>query len=343
MTARTQQAIMAADPRLRSSSWLQRLVSSNSRVFANLAVLLAIGMFLQIQTGVFFSVRNMQAISMAIAVVAILAFSQTWALMARQIDISVLGVISFSSVLGAMAARAGYSFEISILVSMAAGLVVGLVNAFLVIVLRINAFIATIGTLYMSYGVASLVTNGIPVTQVPESFSTMGNGIIAEIPVVVPIILGLFLLFLFFEKKTVFGRYIVAVGSNREAAYDNGIDVNRIVTMIYLISGVNAGFAGLLFASRISAATPALDTNILFQMIVACFLGGAGMTGGQGSVAGTFVGAILIGVIYNGLNLLGVSTWWQPIALGVVLVITVSTGSEARERIVQAVRSVFRR
>lgn len=320
--------------------WLKQIATVNPRVTANIAALIVIAMFLQYQTGVFFSVRNLQAISMAIAVVTILSYSQTLALIAGQIDVSILGVISFASVVGALTAREGYSFEMSILMSMLAGLSIGIVNAFLIVVLRITAFIATIGTLYVSYGMASLITNGIPVTQVPEGFSTMGNGFIGQIPVVVPIILGVFLLFLFVEKATVLGRYIVAVGSNREAAFDNGINVNRIVLIIYMVSGTTAGFAGLLYASRISSATPALDTNVLFQVIVACVIGGAGMTGGQGSIFGTFIGSILIGVIYNGLNLLGVATWWQPIALGLVLVITVTFGGDVRQRVAEKIRAM---
>jgi ribose/xylose/arabinose/galactoside ABC-type transport system permease subunit len=312
----------------------------NPRLLVTLGFIVLLAVILQVETGVFIDPRNLRALGMQIAVVTIIAMALTFVMVAGHIDVSVAGIVALSGVLGAMTIRAGYGLEVAIVVSIIAGVIVGLVNSSLFLVFGITSLIGTIGTLYVSIGVANLITNGIPITQLPEDFSTMANGLFLGMPIVLPIIAAFYLVFLFVEKSTVLGRHIVALGSNLEAAYDNGVRTARVTVVVFVISGAVAGFAGLLYASRIGSATPALDNDLVFRVIVACVVGGTALTGGKGTVTGTLLGSILIGVINNGLDLMGVSTYWQSIALGALLVIAVAVNGDFGRSIRRVVQSL---
>lgn len=338
MNAVTSQRSVAVS-RVSLRFWERTLI--DPRLLAILGLIAVLALVLQYETGVFFDVRNLRALGIQIAVVTIISMAITFVMVAGHMDVSVAGIVALSGVLGALTIRAGLGIGAAIAVAVVAGALVGLANSALYLVFGITSFIGTIGTLYVSIGVSNLITNGIPVTQLPESFSNMGNGFVLGIPIVVPIMAAFYLAFLFVEKSTVLGRHIVAAGSNPEAAYDNGVHTSRIAVIVFVISGAVAGFAGLLYASRIGSATPALDNDLVFRVIVACVVGGTAMTGGRGTVTGTLLGSILIGVINNGLNLLGVSTYWQSIALGLLLVVAVAVNGHIRDRIVEAVKSVL--
>ena len=205
--------------------------------------------------------------------------------------------------------------------------------------MRIPAFIATVGTLFVAQGAASLFTNGLTIVGVPQDFGVIGSGYIGgEIPFALPIILITVSILVAIQRYTVFGRHVVAVGSNLPAAYLNGVNVNWTLMRCFMISGLVAGWGGVMYASRLGNPTPVVDSLLLFQCIVAVVVGGTSMTGGQGSVLGTFVGCILIGVLNNALNLLGVSTFYQYLALGVLLVASVASGELLRPQTMQQIR-----
>jgi ribose/xylose/arabinose/galactoside ABC-type transport system permease subunit len=210
---------------------------------------------------------------------------------------------------------------------------VGLVNAYLVLVIRLPSLIATIGTLYVAQGVANIVTNGLPVPGVPASFAELGTGHIGGVPVAVPNMVIVVGLFLFIQRFTRLGRHIIALGSNRQAAFLNGVNTSRTLTYAFIASGLAAGWGGVMYGSRVGVPIPTLDNNLLFYVIVAIVIGGANLTGGEGSVVGTLIGAILIGVINNGLDLMGIAVYWQFIALGVVLVLSVASDGYFRRDI----------
>lgn len=293
------------------------------RTIVNLAALLAIAVFIQAKTGVFFSTRNLENLAVQIAVTVVLACAMTLVMVAGGIDVSVVGIVSLTGVVAALLTRSGVPTWAAFIVAVLAGLFVGMVNSILCVTIGITSLIATIGTLYVSQGVANLLTNGIPVAQVPTGFSYVGTGFLFNLPVSLWVIIIVVAIFVAVQRWTVLGRYTIAAGSNPQASFLNGVSVGRTQTICFLISGAAAGWGGVMYASRIGTAIPNIDNNLLFRVIVACVVGGTSLLGGEGSVFGSFIGAVVIGVVNDGLDLLGVSSFWQDIALGVILVLAV--------------------
>ncbi len=298
------------------------------RLLVNIALVLLIGLIAHIfSDGKFYTFRNLNALVIQISVVTIIATAMTLVMVAGAIDISVPGIVVLTGVAGGILITNGVPMWLAFALATLLGGIVGLINSFLVIGVGITSLIATIGSLYVTQGVANLLTNGLPVIGLPLSFSVVGTGFLGPVPIALPTMLGVVALLVALQRLTRLGRYIIAVGSNAQAAFLNGINVTRTLTTCFVISGLAAGWGGVMYASRIGNPTPVVDNDLLFQVIVAIVIGGTSLNGGQGSVQGTFVGAILIGVVNQTLNLLGVSTFWQYIALGVLLVLSV--GSDA--------------
>jgi ribose transport system permease protein len=280
--------------------------------------------------GKFFTLRNIDALVVQISVMTIIACAMTLVMVAGAIDISAPGTVALSGVIAGLLIVRGVPMWPAFLLATLTGAVVGLVNSYLVIAVGITSLIATIGTLYVTQGVANLLTNGLPIIGLPLNFSEVGGGYAAGMPLPLPIMLGVAILFVVIQKFTRFGRYTVATGSNSQAAFLNGVNVRRTLTLCFMLSGAAAGWGGVMYASRIGNPAPVVDNDLLFQVIVAVVIGGTALTGGQGSVLGTFVGAVLIGVVNQSLNLLGVSTFWQYIALGTLLVLSVGSDEVMR-------------
>jgi len=328
-----------------SRGWGQRirltlLDRDVQRLLVNIALILLIGAVAHVLGGgKFFTIRNLNALVVQISVVTIIACAMTLVMVAGSIDISVPGTVVLSGVIaGLLIVDAGFPMWLAFLVATLSGVVVGLVNSFLVINVGITSLIATIGTLYVTQGIANLLTNGLPIIGLPLDFSDVGSGYIAGIPIPLPIVVAVVVLFVAIQKLTRFGRYTVATGSNPQAAFLNGVNIRRTLTICFMLSGAAAGWGGVMYASRIGNPAPVVDNDLLFQIIVAIVIGGTGLNGGQGSVLGTFVGAVLIGVVNQSLNLLGVSTFWQYIALGVLLVFSVGSDEIMRRNSVRDLR-----
>lgn len=301
------------------------------RAIANIVIILAIGAFVQSQNGLFFTSRNFQALSIQIAVVTIVACAMTLVMIAGHIDVSVSGTVVLSGcVAGLLIVNVGLPLPIAFALATLSGLVVGLVNAFLVQALGITSLIATIGTLYACQGVANILTNGLPIGGLPLDFGMIGSGYFIGQPIALWMIILVVLLFVGIQRYTLLGRYAIATGSDKQAAFLNGVNVVRTTTLCFVLTGLAAGWGGVVYASRLGNPAPVLDNDLLFQVIVAVVIGGTSLFGGEGSVFGTFLGAVLTGVVNNALNLLGVSTYWQYIALGVLLVASVGLDTVLR-------------
>jgi ribose transport system permease protein len=301
--------------------WLQN--RQVQRGLANVVALLAFGAYVQLRTGDFFTTRNLDNLSVQIVVVVIIASAETFVMIAGAIDVSVSGVAVLTGVVSGLIIQQGVPLALAFVLASAVGALVGVLNAVLVVRIGITSLVATIGTLYVCEGVANILTNGIPIAGLPESYATLGNGFIGPVPIAVPTILGTVALFAAIQRWNVLGRHTIAAGSNSAAAYLAGVKVARTVTWCLLLCGAFAGFGGVVYASRLGAPVPVLDNDLLFQVIVACVVGGTSLSGGEGSVIGTMIGAVLIGAINNGLDLLGVTTYWQNVALGILLVLAV--------------------
>jgi ribose/xylose/arabinose/galactoside ABC-type transport system permease subunit len=296
------------------------------RLLTNIALVLIIGLAAHLMAnGKFFTPRNINALVIQISVVTIIASAMTLVMVAGAIDISVPGIVVVSGVASGIMIVNGVPMWLAFALATLLGGVIGLINSYLVIGIGITSLIATIGSLYVTQGAANLMTNGLPVIGLPTNFSALGTGFVGPVPLALPIMLGVVAALVALQRLTRLGRYIVATGSNPQAAFLNGININRTLTTCFFLSGLAAGWGGVMYASRIGNPTPVVDNDLLFQVIVAIVIGGTSLNGGQGSVLGTFVGAVLIGVVNQTLNLLGVSTFWQYIALGVLLVLSVGS------------------
>jgi ribose transport system permease protein len=309
------------------------------RLLINIALILLIGAVTHfLAGGKFYTPRNINALVVQISVVTIIASAVTLVMVAGAIDISVPGIVVLSGIASGILIVSGLPMWLAFALATLVGGVIGLINSYLVIGIGITSLIATIGTLYVTQGVANLLTNGLPVIGLPSTFSTVGTGFVGPVPLALPIMVGVVVILVGLQRLTRLGRYIVATGSNPQAAFLNGISISRTLTICFVLSGLAAGWGGVMYASRIGNPTPVVDNDLLFQVIVAIVIGGTSLNGGQGSVLGTFVGAILIGVVNQSLNLWGVSTYWQYIALGLLLVLSVGSDMVLRRSSIRELR-----
>jgi len=200
---------------------------------------------------------------------------------------------------------------------------VGLINSVLVVRLKITPFIATLGTMYMGRGLSYLVSGGLVIREgLPDAFSYVGNESLGPVPYTIVALVGVVAVFLVLERRSVLGKYSVAIGGNRTAAMLSGIDTDRIVSTLYILAGAFAGFAGVLMASRLGVGDPNIGIGFEFDVIVAV-ISGHQPGGGEGSILGMIIGALIIGGLGNGLKLLNVFTFFQSIMKGFVLVLAV--------------------
>jgi ribose transport system permease protein len=292
---------------------------------------LCIGLAVEIHNGYFFHSRNLWALFVQIAVVAIIACAESLVMVAGCIDVSVGGVVVLSGVVAGLLSEHGVPLGLAFALAVVAGAGVGLVNAFLILVVGIPSMIATIATLYVTQGIGNILTNGLPVAGVPSSFPKIGTlTLFGQVPIQVIYVIGIVLLFMAIQRYTSLGRYVIATGSNRRGAFLNGVPVRRTMVLVFVLSGAAAGWGGVVYAARIGNPVPVVDQDVLFQVIVACVVGGTALTGGRGTVFGAFTGAMIIATVNDALDLLGVATFWQYVALGVLLVAAVGADTAFR-------------
>ena len=283
--------------------------------------LLILCIFFSVTTKSFLTQRNLLNIATQTSVAVIVAIAETYIIASGCIDLSVGAGVAFSGLVVASAMKAGIPVPAAMLLALGTGMALGAFNAFVITVLGIVPFIATLGTNSIFRGIVLVIMDGVPMSGLKSEFTWIGSGklwgwlpwavvFMAVIAVVMAILL----------KKSKFGRYVYAIGSNEQAAYLSGIPVNRIKVLNYVISGALVAFAGMLLAARVSSAAPTAGDLYETNAIAASVIGGATLSGGKGSIAGTIVGAFIIGVLSNGLNLIGLNYFWQQVAIGVVII-----------------------
>lgn len=269
--------------------------------------------------------RTITTILQQIAPVAIAGVAITLVMVAGALDLSVGGTIALSGVVAAGLAAASYPIWIALSLGVATGGLVGLVNAGLVVGLRLNPVIATLGTLYAARGVAFLLSNGRAQNFIPEAdaFSWAGNGVSWGIPNPVWIMVVVVAIFIVLQSFTTLGRYAIAIGSNERAARLSGIRVGRTKAVLFVLAGLAAGVAGVMVAGQFNGDPKVIEEGWEFSVIVAAVLGGTSLSGGKGVVLGTVIGAAIVGVMSSGLNIIGVDRFWQYVVQGAVLVLAV--------------------
>lgn len=272
----------------------------------------------------FLTSSNLLNILRQIATNAFLAFGMTFVILIGGIDLSVGPVVAFSGVFAAYAmANWGWSAGQAILVAMMFCVLVGTFNGVIITATNIAPFVVTLSTQTIMRGVAMLLGNGAPIRITDEQFCLIGTSYLG--PIAYPIFYMFIIMFICYIllNKMKFGRHIYALGGNRTAAKFAGIKTVKIELLVYILSAVLAGLAGIVLSARLSAGVPATGEGYECDAIAAVVLGGASFSGGVGTIGGTLIGAIVIGVINNGLNMLNVASFWQYVAKGVVILAAV--------------------
>ncbi|ACM22543.1 ABC transporter permease [Thermotoga neapolitana] len=292
----------------------------------------------------FFTISNWLNILRQVSVLLILASAQTMVIISAGIDLSVGAILALGGCLAAVAMSYwGWNFLLGSLLGVAVATLVGFFNGSIITKGRIPDFIATLGMLGAVRGVALLITGGLPVPShftatalkgyLPEALIWLGSGDIGPVPVPALVALIMVLITWFVLSRTCLGRSIYAVGGNREAARESGINVDKVKTIVYTLSGLYAGIAGLVMVGRMNSANALMAEGIELNTIAAVVIGGTNLFGGEGSVLGTLIGALLIGVLSNGLNLLDVEPFWQKVINGLLIIIIVVFDQWRRRRL----------
>ena len=269
----------------------------------------------------FFTAANLINVVRQIAVNSIAALGVSFVILGGEIDLSQGNLAALTGCICALLmVEKGISVPVAILISMAIGVVCGVCVGLLVSVVKVPAFIATLGMQYVYQGLTLVVTNSQPITGLPESFKALGRGYIFGMPIPTIIVIILFAIGFFLFKYMSFGRNVLATGENYSAAELSGINVVKTKVLIFVLSSALASVAGFVLSARLASGQPTAASDLSLQAISAVYVGG---TSG-GNVINTLGGALVIGLINNGLNLVGVNAYWQKVALGAIIVFAVS-------------------
>lgn len=299
---------------------LPRFITANAREAGTFAVLLVLCGVITIFTPHFFTVSNLLNVSQQTVFNAIIAVGLTFVIISGGIDLSVGSILAFSGIALGHALQAGWPLPLAIGSCVGVGIVCGLVNGALISYGRLPPFIATLGMMSIARGSALLATDGRPVSGFGESLLWFASGEIAGIPVPVVVMIVVYVAAHFVLRRTKFGRYIFAIGGNEEASLLSGVPVRLYKLAIYASCGGLAGIASVLLTARLNSAQPIAGINYELDAIAATVIGGTSLMGGQGSVVGTLIGALIIGVLRNGLNILGVTSFVQLVVIGAVII-----------------------
>ena len=291
---------------------------------ATLVILVTIMIALSCISDKYLNYRNLINIIRQESTLIIIASAATVLMISGGMDLSPAGVMALTSVVLAKLCVAGVSLPVAIVFSLMIGAAAGAFSGFLVVIAKVPAMIATLGTWYITKGFAYVLSNSYAIVQgLPKNFGWV-SVYAGPIPLMVILAAVVFILFYVILNKTLLGKYAYAIGGNAETARLSGVNVKAVSCVLYILTGLMSSFAGILMSSRISSGDPNLSTSgIEFEVIVAIILGGTSLLGGQGSLVGTLIGALILGNLSNGMNLLGIGTVYQFIVEGAVLIIAV--------------------
>ncbi|BDT64541.1 MULTISPECIES: ribose ABC transporter permease [Streptococcus] len=274
----------------------------------------------------FLTANNLLNLLLQVTSNALIAFGMTFVILTGGIDLSVGSILALSSALTAGLLGSGMPVALAILSSLILGCILGMMNGLLISYGKLAPFIVTLATMTIFRGATLVYTNGNPITKGLSDtflFQFLGQGYIVGIPFPVIIMFIVFIVLYVLLHKTAFGKSVYAIGGNEKAAYISGVKLNKVKIIIYSISGMMASISGLIITSRLSSAQPTAGASYEMDAIAAVVLGGTSLSGGKGRILGTLIGALIIGVLNNGLNIIGVSAFWQQVVKGVVILIAV--------------------
>ena len=302
------------------------------RQLGTLLGLVALCLILWVLTPYFLTLSNLLNIVEQSSVIAIMATGMTFVIITAGIDLSVGSVLAFAGVVMASLLQANLPLPAALSASLGTGFLCGMLNGFLITRGRLPPFIATLGMMSVARGAALLVTQGRPISGFPESFRQLASGEILHVPVPVIIMLIVYAAAHILLAKTSFGRHVYAIGGNEEAAILSGVDVKKLKTLVYGLCGMLSGLGATILTARLNSAQPIAGIMYELDAIAATVIGGTSLMGGEGAVFGTLVGALIMGVLRNGLNLLDVSAFIQQIVIGSVIILAVLIDMALKKR-----------
>lgn len=288
-----------------------------------LMALLVIFVFLSTQSDVFLTADNLLNILRQSSVQLIAALGMTLALLAGQVDLSIGSLIAVVGITSVTVYNSTGSVMLSLLTGVMVGIAVGLINGLLVTKTRINALIATLGMMSVLRGISYLSTNARAVQTEGETLKLIGTGYVGPIPIPVLIAVVMLAVFFYILNHTTFGRYVYAIGGNEKAAHASGLPVVKIQIIVFIICALTAAVSGLITTGRLNSFQPTIGVGFELDVIAAVILGGTRLTGGEGSLSGTVLGVLILGVLSNGLVLMDVNSFWQEVIRGAVIIIAV--------------------
>ncbi|WCG34369.1 ABC transporter permease [Enterococcus dispar] len=258
-----------------------------------------------------------------------LALGMTLVIILGGIDLSIGSIVAMSgTIIVGLIVNSGLPLIPAILIGLLLGVVVGFLNGIVIANFKVPAFIVTLATMNVAKGIAYVYSGGRSTRITDPIFNMIGGGYLGPIPLPVIYMVILIIIFSTLLNKTKFGTYVYAIGGNRESARLSGVPIKKVEVAVFTISGLLAAFSGLVLCSRMFSGQPSVGEGYEMDAIAACVLGGVSMSGGQGRISGTVIGALVIGIISNGLNLMGVSSFWQLIVKGIIIVIAVLIDSQ---------------
>lgn len=275
----------------------------------------------------FLSPKNVMNILRQTSVNAVIAAGMTFVILTGGIDLSVGSILGISGAVCASLLVSGQGLIIAVIAALAVGAVVGFLNGFIISKGKLQPFIATLATMTLLKGLTLVYTNGNPITlgsnELAMSFGKIGGGMIFGIPTPAIIMILVFIICYYILHNTRMGRYTYALGSNEEATKLSGLNTDKIKIWVYTISGILASVAGIIITSRLYSAQPTAGSGYELDAIAAVVLGGTSLNGGKGKITGTIIGALIIGVLSNALNILDVSSYYQTMVKGAVILLAV--------------------
>lgn len=301
-------------------NWLGQLLARYGIVLAFLALCLVLSFL----SPYFLTTKNLLNVLLQASINLVIAIGMTFVITSGGIDLSVGSIVAVAGMVMADVVSRDLGVGLAVFLALLVGTLCGWFNGMLITRLRLPPFIVTLGTMSMLRGVALIYNDGKPLYGLAQKELKVISGDLASIPIPVIIALVVAILAHFVLRNTVIGEYTTAIGGNEETARLSGIDVRRFKVIIYSISGLMCGLAGVILTARLSAAEPIAGVMYELDAIAATVMGGTSLTGGEGTVFGTIIGALLMGVLRNGLNLLNIQSYYQQLVIGGVIVLAVA-------------------
>ena len=289
-----------------------------------LLALIVLCVALSTTTSTFLTQYNIGVVIRQASFVAIVALGETLVLLIGGIDLSVGYIAGLCSILGCLLMTStSIDPYLCTLIALFIGLILGTISGIFIAKMKLNPFIVTLAMGEVYAGVILVITKGYPVLGIPKKFTALGQGMVGPVPIPVIIMLIITIILAYVLKNTPFGRNIYAIGGNQFASRLVGIPVEKVKVSVYAISGMLAALAGMLFASRVNAGQPTTGAAWLMPTITAAIIGGTSLSGGEGTILGTILGAVFMGILANGIVLLGISAYWERVIIGAVVLVAV--------------------